>query len=69
MKASALALELNRLVEEKGDLEVDISIGTQSKEMKKIASDQGYLVSDPGFVVLETYENEPSRIMVRDWPY
>lgn len=64
MKASELAKELACLVEEHGDCEVNISI----KQRPDDPQSQGYLMSEPSFVVFEPAE-DGDQVSIRDWPY
>ena len=70
MKASILAKELQNIIENEGDLDIDISVIKQPE----ITEQQQYLVANARFVVLEEYENEDpkgeriiKRISIRDW--
>jgi len=65
MKASEIVKELQHIIKTVGDLEVDVSVAKQSD----IAIEQGYLVADAQFVVVEEYIDEEKRIVIRDWPY
>ncbi len=65
MKASVLAKEIQFIIENEGDLDVDVSVAKQPE-----TTDQQYLVADAKFVLVEKYEEpEEKRISIRDWPY
>ena len=65
MKASVLIKEVQRIVENEGDLDVDVSVAKQPE-----TTNQQYLVADARFVLVEKYEEpEEKRISIRDWPY
>ncbi|KKM06637.1 hypothetical protein LCGC14_1741950 [marine sediment metagenome] len=63
MKASEIVKELQSIIENEGDLDVDVSVAKQPE-----ITDQQYLVADARFVIVEPYE-KGTRISIRDWPY
>ena len=82
MKASVLVKEVQNIIDNEGDLDVDVSVAKQPEVDLQIASknqscvsdyktyNQQYLVGDATFVVVESYEDpEEKRISIRDWPY
>ena len=64
MKATVLVKELQIIIDNEGDLDVDVSVAKQK------ASDQQYLVADAKFVLVEYYDDpEEKRISIRDWSH
>jgi hypothetical protein len=65
MKATALVKEVQIIIDNEGDLDVDVSVAKQPETIE-----QQYLVANAKFVLVENYENpEEKRISIRDWPY
>ena len=63
MKASEVIKELQTIIENEGDLDVDVSVAKQVER-----PEQQYLIADARFVILEPYP-KGKRISIRDWPY
>lgn len=70
MKAQELINALQAVVAEHGDIPVNIScsIPKPREEMSAPIIKQGYVLSEPQFIVVETYD-AGSEVSIRDWPY
>lgn len=60
MQASEIRDAMNYIIETQGDMPVSISC-------KQYETDQGYLVSEPTTIEVET--GEQTEVSIRDWAY
>lgn len=74
MKISLIVKELQHILETKGDMECTISCSLSDDMIKELqAKGQRYVISTPGFVVVEGSKppvpGQTEEVMIRDWPY